>query len=124
MSWKKAGTAVVIVVGVGSVLGGCDRSGSSGHMMTGGMMGGGMMGQPPSANSSKQLPDRKSKGARLVSRYCGQCHAPPAPSAHSAAEWPRVVERMKGHMTTQGKSVPDPKEMGLIIDYLRDHAQK
>src|SRR2546428_6409437 len=53
-----------------------------------------------------QLPERKSRGARLVAQYCVQCHNLPNPAMHHAAKWPaifeRMVVRMRGSGTTGG----------------------
>jgi len=113
---------VLVLAGLGFLLESCDRPGSSGHMMGGGMMSGGMMGQLPPANTHQTLPEPQSEGAQLLQRYCGQCHAPPAPAAHTAREWPQVVERMKQHMVTQGKAMPDREQLREITDYLQNHA--
>ena len=91
-------------------------------MMSGGQMGGGMMMQTSPGNVPPELPDPQSEGAQLVTQYCGQCHAPPAPSAHKAMEWPKVVERMNGHMIDQSMSVPDSRKLQVILEYLQQHA--
>lgn len=96
-----------------------------GGMMGPGMMGGGMMsgGPPPSA---KPLPDVKSAGARLVSTYCVQCHAAPAPSLHTAKEWSAVTERMHIRMDSgwPGIKAPTEQEMKSIVSYLQKHAHQ
>ena len=48
--------------------------------------------------STAHLPQPESAGARLLLRYCAQCHNLPSPATHSAEEWPKVLERMDGHM--------------------------
>jgi hypothetical protein len=104
------------------VLSACDQGGSGGHMMSGGMMGGGMMGQMPTGNSGQPVPEQQSKAAQSYQHYCAQCHALPATTAHTAHEWPGVVGRMREHMLSQNKTVPDNEELGQIIDYLQRHA--
>lgn len=94
----------------------------SGGMMGGGMMNGGMMMQTPGLNNPQDLPDPDSDGAKLLTQYCGQCHTPPAPSAHKAQEWPKVVERMNGHMVSQNKRIPDDGKTHIILQYLEKHA--
>ncbi len=89
----------------------------------GGMMGGGMMMNRPPGDTGRPLPDKQSKDAQLYGRYCGQCHAPPLPSVHSAGEWTRVVARMKQYMATQSKAIPDDAELGRIMGYLQRHAR-
>ena len=66
-----------------------------------------MMGQTFSGDDTKALPESQSEEAQLFQRYCGQCHAPPAPTAHTAEEWLQVVSRMKEHMISQARAVPD-----------------
>lgn len=43
-------------------------------------------------------PALKSSAGKMYAIACSQCHALPDPFQHTAAEWPAVVERMKGHM--------------------------
>jgi hypothetical protein len=118
----------IVLAALGPSLAGCDQSGSGGHMMgggmmSGGMMGGGMMGQPSSGNGGQTLPAPQAEGARLLRRYCGRCHAPPAPAAHAAREWPQVVARMKQHMLTQGKALPSREQFQEITAYLQRYAE-
>jgi hypothetical protein len=76
------------------------------------------------------FPEPESAGARLVAHYCGQCHYAPAPGQHTAAEWPRVVERMDllievtARFGRQIKPVeaPSATERALIAEYLGAHA--
>jgi len=114
-----------------------------------GMMGGGMMDRegmkammkammgdqlPPGIDAS-ELPDPQSDGARLLARYCSQCHDLPGPGMHTADEWPAVVERMNGRMRMMsgrgmmgmmrgGVESPDDSELRVIVRYLRAHAQQ
>jgi len=113
---------LLALVGLGCLASGCDQSGSRGHMMGSGMMGGGMMGQMLPRDSGQTLPEPQSEEAQLFQRYCGQCHATPATTAHSAREWPQVVDRMKQYMVTQGRAAPDRNQLQEIIDYLQRHA--
>ena len=95
-----------------------------GTMMGPGMMGRGMMpgGPPPSAGP---LPDVNSAGAKLVSVYCVQCHAAPAPSLHSATEWASVTQRMHIRMNSgwPGIKAPTEQEMDSIVAYMQKHAR-
>jgi len=113
---------LLVLVGSGYLLAGCNKSGS-GHMLGGGMMGGGMMGQTAENNGSQPLPDQQSKQAQLYKHYCSQCHALPSPRAHTAQEWPSVVARMKQTMTTQGKMPPDNEQLEEILGYLQRYAK-
>jgi hypothetical protein len=84
----------------------------------------------------RQLPQPGSQGARLVVRYCVQCHNLPNPAMHSAARWPSVLERMvvrmqgRGNMGSlmaqmmAGVRAPDAAEASALLAYLRRHAQK
>ena len=83
-----------------------------------------------------QLPERTSRGARLLLRYCVQCHNLPNPAMHHAAKWPAVFERMavrmrgKGnlgelmHEMMAGVEAPTVGEASILLTYLRKHAQK
>lgn len=84
---------------------------------------------PPPGLAPEQLPVPRSHGARLLTRYCTQCHALPGPGMHTAEEWPHVVERMQQRMDMHGRmmgglDVPTPAALMTIRDYLQTHAQK
>lgn len=76
------------------------------------------------------FPEPETAGARLVARYCGQCHFAPAPGHHTASEWPKVIERMDllievtARFGRQLKPVeaPSANERALIAEYLGAHA--
>lgn len=112
--------------------------------VTGQMMGGdGMKGMremmqrmmgdvlPPGIDPA-QLPAPTSKGARLLARYCMQCHNLPGPGMHTAPEWPAVVHRMNqrmqmmsGHGMMMGQvEAPSADELQSVLDYLQAHAQR
>ncbi len=94
-----------------------------------------MMGDvlPPGIDP-KLLPDPDSRGARLLERYCTQCHNLPGPGMHTAVEWPAVVQRMNGRMQMMSGGMmgggmmevhaPSAAELGILIEYLQEHAQK
>ncbi|MHB8744103.1 MAG: hypothetical protein ACYC9L_13365 [Sulfuricaulis sp.] len=118
------------------------------RLSLGGTMGGGMMdrhgmkammqgmmgGQLPPGIDPKLLPDPGSRGARLLERYCTQCHNLPGPGMHTAAEWPDVVSRMNGRMQMMSGgmmgggmmevSAPTAPELSTLIEYLQQHAQQ
>lgn len=110
----------------------------AGGMMCGGMMGGGMMGGSgmrdmmrgmmggalPPGTDPALLPEPRSEGARLLGRFCTQCHDLPGPGLHTAGEWPRVVERMKGHMAATGKFEPGETETAQIVGFLQRHGKE
>jgi hypothetical protein len=137
MAWTRMSAIVLVLTGLGFLSAACDQQASGGHMMAGGMMaggmmgggmmgggmmGGGMMGNMPSGNTSQTLPEQQSEGAQLLQQFCSECHAPPAPSAHTAREWPQVVDRMNQHMVTQGKPAPDREQLRKLIAYLQKNA--
>jgi hypothetical protein len=68
-----------------------------------------------------KYPDLKSKPGQTFLGTCSQCHAPPDPQQHRAAEWPAVVARMRGNMAAFGKAVPDETATKEIVDFLRRH---
>jgi len=83
-----------------------------------------------------QLPERRSRGARLVVRYCVQCHNLPNPAMHHAAKWPAIFERMVVRMRGKGNlgelmqdmmagvEAPSVDEAGALLPYLQKHAQR
>ncbi|MBX9811637.1 MAG: hypothetical protein K2Y16_08515 [Burkholderiales bacterium] len=46
-----------------------------------------------------RTPALKTTAGQMFSIACSQCHALPDPRRHTAREWPRVVQRMKQHMS-------------------------
>lgn len=93
-----------------------------------------MMDNMPEGVAPAELPEPDSRGARLVARYCSQCHGPPSPSRLSADEWSSTarrmfarmehMERMGGRMrmTTGDVSAASVEEERVMVDYLRRHA--
>jgi len=83
-----------------------------------------------------QLPERRSRGARLVVRYCVQCHNLPNPAMHQAAKWPAIFERMVVRMRGKGNlgelmqdmmagvEAPSVDEAGVLLAYLQKHGQQ
>jgi len=84
----------------------------------------------------RQLPERRSRGARLVVQYCVQCHNLPNPAMHHAAKWPaifeRMVLRMKGrgnlgelmHDMMAGVEAPTVREAEILLAYLQKFSQR
>ena len=91
-----------------------------------GWMWGGAM---PGGGSASRLPSPDSQGAKLVSRYCTQCHARPTPQLHTAAEWKAVTSRMTLNMENlkkadwRGVKIPSDAEMQNIVEYLEKYAR-
>ena len=81
---------------------------------------------PPPGLSAADLPDAESQGAQILVGFCGQCHAVPAPTAHSATDWPGVVRRMWLRMdwlpAELGVRVPSTQERYALLDYLTKNA--
>jgi cytochrome c2 len=83
-----------------------------------------------------QLPERESRGAKLVVAYCVQCHNLANPAMHHAEKWPGIVRRMvlrmegKGNMGTlmaemmAGVKAPNAEDSKAIVAYLERHSQK
>ena len=71
-----------------------------------------------------QLPQPESTGAKLVSQYCGECHAPPRPSMYKANEWPGVVARMQNYRTIRGHGAVSEPELKRLLEYLQQHSAK
>jgi len=88
---------------------------------------------PPTV-APERLPEPQSAGARLLVRYCVQCHHLPNPAMHEARRWPPVVERMvlrmrgKGNLgplmadLMAGVASPSDEEKAQLLAYLRRHA--
>lgn len=77
---------------------------------------------PPAGIQPGDLPDPNARGAQLLATYCAQCHALPAPTAHSATDWPGVTRRMWLRMDelpeSLGVKVPAMAERYEILKYL------
>jgi len=123
---------VLLLTGVGGLSAVRSRSmsmGGMGMMDQGGMkeMMKRMMGDLlPSGIDAAELPDPKSSGARLLARYCIQCHDLPAPALHASNEWPKVLARMEQRMEKMSRMgsmlSPTGQERSVILNYLKRHA--
>lgn len=113
----------------GQMMGGNDMKGMREMMQR-------MMGDvlPPGIDPAL-LPAPASKGARLLDRYCAQCHNLPGPGMHTAGEWPAVVARMNQRMQMMSGpgmmgmmmgriEAPSADELRGIVSYLQAHAQQ
>jgi cytochrome c5 len=82
----------------------------------------------PPGIKPEDLPDPDSSGAKLLARFCNQCHNLPNPSMHSAQEWPQIVERMFFRMQMMsgmmGVESPTSEERQVMIAYLEMYALK
>lgn len=73
----------------------------------------------PAASSQSDSPD-----STRFRNTCGQCHALPDPSQHTASEWPDVVARMKTNAKNMNKPIPDARGMDQITRFLQAYARK
>ena len=84
----------------------------------------------PPGLPAERLPAPQSTGARLLRRYCTQCHNLPGPGRHTAGEWPGVVARMTLLMEVSHRfgrllgevAVPTEVERRALLAYLGAHA--
>jgi len=90
----------------------------------------------PPTFARRQLPAPRSRGAKLMMRYCVQCHNLPNPAMHEPKRWPSVVERMVFRMRGKGNlgplmadmmaevEAPTEDEQRTLLAYLARYAQK
>jgi hypothetical protein len=81
----------------------------------------------PAGLPASELPDPAGQGAQLTVKFCGQaCHGLPAPSSHSATDWPVVLRRMwlrtSSLDTAYHVAVPTAAERVVILDYMLANA--
>lgn len=106
-------------------MGRCGRCGRCGGC------GGGMMWRgngKPKIGDITELPKPQSLGAKLVNKYCTQCHALPDPKLHSEEGWNPTIERMNARMkwmksNGRGVNAPDEKELEALTNYLLRHSK-
>jgi hypothetical protein len=84
------------------------------------------IGLPPTGVAPGDLPEPNSARAQLLVKYCAQCHALPAPTQHSATDWPSVARRMWLRMEWLPESLavrtPTDAERYEILQYLTTNA--
>lgn len=90
-----------------------------------------MPDQLPPGVDPESLPEPDSTGAKLLRRYCAQCHDLPSPRMHSAEEWRGVYQRMNDRMKMMSiggmmggmtrTETPDLKEEKVLLAYLQRH---
>ena len=71
----------------------------------------------------RNYPDEGTPQAQIYMEKCGQCHAAPLPSAHTAKIWPSVLQRMQLRMKTKHVPPLTRKEMSIILGYVQQHAK-
>ncbi|HHH36321.1 MAG TPA: hypothetical protein ENK48_05765 [Gammaproteobacteria bacterium] len=94
---RLASLSVVMLLGL---MAGCDGD------------GGGMASSPQAIANPEDAPS-------AYLDYCGDCHVPPRPGAHSAEMWPSVVNRMQQRRVAQGLGAIPPVAREAILDYLQ-----
>ncbi|HTQ77093.1 MAG TPA: c-type cytochrome [Burkholderiales bacterium] len=90
----------------------------------------------PPGFEPRMLPAPGSRGARLVERYCVQCHNLPNPAMHEPRKWDPIVERMvlrmrgRGNMgklmagMMAGVKAPSDEDAAALVAYLRRYGQQ
>ncbi|MBF0627923.1 MAG: hypothetical protein HQL91_06860 [Magnetococcales bacterium] len=77
--------------------------------------------------AATDLKDAESPGAKLVYRFCGQCHSVPGPGMHTHEEWNQVFWRMIWRMQVMRAQfkdfhVPTYGESQVMFSYVTGHA--
>ena len=94
-----------------------------------------MSGRLPPGIEPEDLPDPESEGAKLLLRYCTQCHNLPSPAMHTSEEWPDVAQRMFSRLRMMSgmreewmgmmwMKAPSAEEQEIIVAYLKAHSLK
>jgi cytochrome c2 len=79
----------------------------------------------------RKYPEAFTPAGEAFRLACNQCHVLPDPKRYTAAEWPKVVERMQKNMEWMNRVVgtkPNPREPQLRVDdinaFLAKYARK
>src|SRR6185295_2893580 len=78
----------------------------------------------PPTFSLEQLPERESRGGKLVVAYCVQCHNLPNPAMHHPAKWPGIVQRMVVRMEGKGNMGVLMAEMMAGVKRSEEHTSE
>ena len=86
----------------------------------------------PPGIAPEKLPEPNSSGAKLLQKYCIQCHDIFSPRMHSAEKWSSVFQRMSWHMQMmpRGRKIgsmikieaPSLQEGTELLTYLKRHS--
>jgi len=69
-----------------------------------------------------EVPDPTSTGAKIFSKFCDDCHAPPRIKSHKHDEWRNIVERMQTHRLKKAYHLLTNDERETLLSYLEKHA--
>jgi len=69
-------------------------------------------------------PEADSEQALLYVSKCGECHAAPLTTAHTAEMWVPVIDRMQYRMISKKIFPLNEDDKAIILKYLQKHAKK
>ena len=86
----------------------------------------------PPGIAPENLPEPNSSGAKLLNKYCIQCHNTISPRMHSAEKWTSIFQRVSWHMQkceigermsrTEVIKAPSQQEGTELLSYLKRHS--
>ena len=71
----------------------------------------------------KALPEPDSVGAKLLKKYCANCHGVPQPAIHKKNEWRNVVYRMNTRRIKRALGEIPAPDYDAIVLYMETYAQ-
>ena len=74
-------------------------------------------------NMKKSLPEPNSAGAKLIKKYCSNCHGAPMPGVHKQNEWRNVVYRMNIRRKKRALGEIPEVDFDAIVFYMEKHSQ-
>ncbi len=77
-----------------------------------------------SQKSHLVYPEPDSERALLYISKCGECHAAPLPTAHTANMWLRVVDRMQFRMVSKKIFPLNESDKASVLQYLQTYSKK
>jgi cytochrome c5 len=108
-----AGHVIALLVAAMAAIGSPPPAGAQQSMMRD-MMRQMMRGIVPAPGmTAESLPDPGAEGARLLLRFCEQCHDLPSPRYKTADQWPEVFERMTARMRMVSAGMRGREMMGM-----------
>jgi len=73
-------------------------------------------------DAKRVLPEAESAGAKIFSKFCSNCHAPPRIKSHKADEWKNIVDRMQTHRLKKAYKLLTDEEKETLLLYLQKHS--